>query len=57
MCDVLTCNKNASCELYIEGDWLPICDQHAKNKFLPRRPLPPNSKVSDAPDSAAPNRE
>lgn len=46
-CDVLGCNQPAACELHIHGDWLPICREHAKNKFTPRRALPPNDELTE----------
>lgn len=48
-CAVQMCGCTATCELAVEGEWLPICEAHALNRLLPRRPLRHNEKLTDCP--------
>ena len=38
-CAVDECHSPAACELAIDGEWFPVCREHAINRMLPRRPL------------------
>lgn len=49
-CAVQMCGCTATCELAVEGEWLPICEAHALNRLLPRRPLRHNAELSDRRD-------